>query len=365
MNVHLLKDVGMIPYVLFRDYGYDSTLVAFQNEANYFALEKEVKGLKIEYIESDSCYRFGKPSFKVIKYIWNNAPKMDVLNLYHNTKETLLYGLIYKIRNRKGVLYIKLDLNLERFKETLTRFKRIGYSFYFKKIASVVSYELDYVGNYLFSSFPSLSDKFLKITNGIDDQFITDSHIRIFLPDEKENLIIIVGRIGAPEKNHELLLNVLQDINLKDWKVVFIGPIESKFQKFVCSYFTEHPELKSKVIFTGAIYDRQILYSWYNRAKVFCLTSYWESFAIVLVEALYFRNFIITSNVASAMELTNNEQIGRIFRNSNELKLSLQVVINEDVDLFDMYYKIGNYSQNYIWSDILKPLDQRLKQLLR
>ena len=55
MNVHLLKDVGMIPYVLFRDYGYDSTLVAFQNEANYFALEKEVKGLKIEYIESDSC----------------------------------------------------------------------------------------------------------------------------------------------------------------------------------------------------------------------------------------------------------------------------------------------------------------------
>lgn len=364
-NVHLLKDVGMIPYVLYRDFGYDSSLLTFQDIQGYPSLNKEVDGLKLIFIEPDSSYQFTKPSIKVLKYIWKNAKNIDVLNLYHNTKETLLYGLVYRLRNRHGILYLKMDLNIERFEQCITKPKLVGYSLFFRWIASIVSYELDNTGEYLQSVFPVLKGKLLKITNGIDDAFIKKNHIKVRPISEKDNLIIIVGRIGAPEKNHELVLEALQNVDLKDWTVVFIGPVETSFQNKVDALLLAYPLLKNKIIFTGPIYDRIELYNWYNRAKVFCLTSQWESFGIVLVEALYFDNYIVTTNVASASELTKCGTIGSIVNNEVELTSALQDIIKGNINLQDYYAEIKEYSRNYIWKDILHPLDERLKQLMK
>ena len=76
-NVHLLKDVGMIPYVLYKEYGYNSTIACFNN-GTYPALNGEVKGLKIDFIDTDKNYKFGKPSFHVVKYIFGKAKHIDV-----------------------------------------------------------------------------------------------------------------------------------------------------------------------------------------------------------------------------------------------------------------------------------------------
>ncbi len=78
-NVHLLKDVGMIPYMLMRDYGVDSTMVCLKNETEYPYLEKEVKGLKIRFLPGDK----NSPLVSGMKYVWDNAPGIDVLNVYH------------------------------------------------------------------------------------------------------------------------------------------------------------------------------------------------------------------------------------------------------------------------------------------
>ena len=53
-NVHLLKDVGMIPYILHRDYGVDSTMVSMKNEEKYPFLNKEVSGLKMRFLPENS-----------------------------------------------------------------------------------------------------------------------------------------------------------------------------------------------------------------------------------------------------------------------------------------------------------------------
>jgi L-malate glycosyltransferase len=54
-NVHLIKDVGMIPYILYKYYGYDSKIVCYNNET-YSSLNKEVKGLKLNFIEKKREY---------------------------------------------------------------------------------------------------------------------------------------------------------------------------------------------------------------------------------------------------------------------------------------------------------------------
>ena len=40
-NVHLLKDVGMIPYYLYKEHGMDCTIATYNNSGDYTYLEKE------------------------------------------------------------------------------------------------------------------------------------------------------------------------------------------------------------------------------------------------------------------------------------------------------------------------------------
>jgi glycosyltransferase involved in cell wall biosynthesis len=362
-NVHLSKDVGMIPFILYRDYGYDSTLVTFKNESTYPSLDNEVKGLKVAYIKKDKKYKFGKPSIKIIQYIWENARKIDILNLYHTTKETLIYALLYKLRNPSGILYIKLDINIELFEKDMNFLKKKGYSIFFDKILSIASFELDFASDYLLSEYPILEKKIFKLSNGIDDVFIKEREIERYNFQQKENLIITVGRIGSPEKNHELLLDSLTKFDLKEWSVVFIGPIDTTFQQKINAFYQKNPLLANKIHFAGEISNREALYKWYNKAKVFCLTSRWESFGIVLVEALYFGNYIITTDISSAKTLTNNGKIGSIIRDEHDLINVLSNIINGEKNIEPYYNDILNYSEKFIWKNIVEQLHYKLNSI--
>lgn len=363
-NVHLLKDVGMIPYIMHRDYKYNSTLVSYRNEEEYPAIQNEVKGLKVDFLQTNGKYTFGKVSFKVISYIWKNAKGIDILNLYHSSKETLVYGFIYKLRNPSGKLYIKLDLDLDDFVSAQTPFKRRGYQLFFRYIADIVSYELEAVGSYLKQQFLSTKIKFIKIPNGIDDDFIKKESLYINDFQEKEKLIITVGRIGTEQKNSEMLLKAIEPLHLKGWKVAFIGPIEASFELVIKDFFQKNPHLKESVTFTGAIADRKELYQWYNKAKVFCLTSRWESFGIVLVEALYWNNYILSTPIAPIQEITNNETVGKVVSDEKELSYILQQTIDGDIDLSIYQEQIAEHAKKYIWKDILQVLHEKIESIV-
>jgi glycosyltransferase involved in cell wall biosynthesis len=362
-NVHLTKDVGMIPFILYRDYGYDSTLVTFKNESTYPSLDNEVKGLKIDYVGKDKNYKFGKPSIKVIQYIWKNSRRIDVLNLYHNTKETLLYGLLYKLRNPSGILYIKLDINIELFKKGMNCLKKKGYSIFFDKISSLVSFEQDSSSDYLLSEYPVLGKKLFKLPNGIDDTFIKEKKISRYSFSKKENLIITVGRIGIYQKNNELLLDALTKFDLKEWSVVFIGPIDTTFQQKINTFYRENPLLANTIHFTGEISNKDELYKWYNKAKVFCLTSRWEGFPLALVEALYFGNYIIATNTSSTGTMTNNGKIGSIIMYENDLIEELTNIINGEKNIEAYYNDILNYSERFIWTNNIKNLHDKIVEI--
>lgn len=366
-NVHLLKDVGMIPYCMYRDYGYDATLVCFRNEEKYPALEKEVKGLKIEFLEKEENYAIGKVSWKVMGYLWKHAKEIDILNLYHATKETLAYAMLYKILNPDGLLYIKLDVDIRTFdkqkRQMIHPLRIAGYNCFFKHIPDIVSCELPSAQSYLISEIPTLKDKLELITNGIDDVYIWEKDICILPFSQKEKLIITVGRIGSPPKNTAFLLRAIEQIDLRDWKVALIGPVEEHFLPELTRFFFRNPHLKDKVICTGNIMDKKELYDWYNKARVFCLTSSYESFGIVFSEALFFGNYIITTDVSPASYVTAGGQTGTIIRNTQELANLLRELIMGIRDISEYYNTILKYSEKFRWKSNLKILDERLKNL--
>ena len=91
-NVHLLKDVGMIPYLLHRDYGFDSTVVGLKNEEEYPYLENEVRGLKIRFLKDSRI----SPIISGARFVWDNAQNIDILNVYHLNLSSFIFLLIYK-----------------------------------------------------------------------------------------------------------------------------------------------------------------------------------------------------------------------------------------------------------------------------
>ena len=107
------------------------------------------------------------------------------------------------------------------------------------------------------------------IPDGIDDRLIEDNKITISSYNEKKNRFLVVRRIGSPEKQHELILEAITNIvDWSDWKIEFVGPIESNFMSRIDSFYKQHPKLKERVCFVGPIYDKKLLFSKYNESPL-------------------------------------------------------------------------------------------------
>ncbi|MDP2414307.1 glycosyltransferase family 4 protein [Daejeonella sp.] len=369
-NFHLVKDVGQLPYFMYKTEGYDAELISYRNNEEYPYLSKEVKGLKLTFIPDKG--RFFYFELGILSYLWSFSKSIDVLNLFHFKKDHLLYLLLYKILNPKGKAYIKLDMDLLFFKDynaflyskyLLKNYLLKGITKWIFKLTDVFSVETEEARSYLIKVYPELKQKLICIPNGVDNLYL-DEEIKLRSWEEKENIIITVGRIGTLQKNTELFLEALKEVELNNWKVYILGPVEEGFQNFIKQYFLEHPQLKNRIIFTGNISDRKELFEWYNRAKIFCLTSRFEGFPITFPEALYFGNYIISSPVSSALEITNNSKLGKLAKaEAPNFAAAVQECITEGFLTSKRFEDTLKFSRNnFTWPGIVKKLSDKLKE---
>lgn len=61
-----------------------------------------------------------------------------------------------------------------------------------------------------------ISSKLIYIPNGFDEDYLIKNNIKIKKFEEKENIIITVGRIETEQKNNGMLLKVINKMDLKD-----------------------------------------------------------------------------------------------------------------------------------------------------
>lgn len=367
-NFHLIKDVGQIPYLMHSYFGYDASIVTYHNNGSYPYLEDEVKGLKLEFIPKMKLGRF---SLSALIYLFFNAKKIDVLHLFHHREKTYLNFLLYKWRNPKGIAFLKSDMGLNSIREYegFVPKKRPKYAlrqWLFNKVLpkmDVISVETQEGHAYASACYPQYADKIFFMTNGMNvERMYQLAPLKPF--EQKENIILTVGRIGSPEKNHEMLLSALEKLDFGEWKAVFIGPIEKKFEKNIELFYTRNPHLKDRVIFTGAIFERQLLFDWYARSKIFCLTSIEESFGFVLIEAMAYGNYILTTPVSSANEITSNQSIGQIIQDEGELLSSLTMLIKNDALVAKTGEKaIEKVKESYDIRMLLTKLERHFNQI--
>lgn len=305
-------------------------------------------------------------------FIIKNRGKYDVVNFYHWTFFTLKLVLLFKIFNPKCKVYIKLDLvekNNENSLETIIsnaaslkeRIKRI----FLKHLVDLYSVETKIFFNSLRQE-KVFKGKIIHLYNGAYINNFKDS-----IGVKKENIILTVGRIGVYEKNHELLLNVLSVIDfskLRNWKVYLVGPIQEGFNEYAEKIFKENPNLRDRIFFLGEILDKNKLYNLYKKSKIFVMTSRSEGFCLVIPEAMFFSNYVISTWFPAIEDLLDKGRVGRIVKSNSidVLRKELENLMKTDKkDLEKMGYEANKYMEkNFMWKKIIFTLNKKLIALI-
>jgi len=372
-EVHLHKDVGMIPYILARDFEYESNILYFKdkNNAKLNSGFNKVKLVPFTKLFSFLPERFGFQFLKKIALIWYlavYAKEIDVLMLFHPSYDRYFYTRLYKLVNPRGIVYLKLDMGKPALDtlQLLADQNKMKASYFFRKnieLTDLISIETNDMYEKLSECFVGIDidNKLIHIPNGFDDM---DEIAPSF--ENKENIILTVGRIGTYSKNTEMFLRVVKSLRLGNWRVYLIGPVESAFEKTLAEFYSNTPQLKDKFFVVGNITNKKELYAWYKKSKVFCLTSRSEGFPLVFPEALFFGNYIVSTDVGAATDVTDNQRLGKVcgIDDETEMAKALQHIIDGEIYLKSYHEEIVEFANNkYVWNKIVNKLFQELEIL--
>jgi glycosyltransferase involved in cell wall biosynthesis len=302
-NTQLLKECGLIPFMLHKNFGYKAVMVG-ENTGDYPYLS-HLPGLEMDFIPSSNN---DENSFtnNQINYVNENYQKMDILILRGLYLANMRILKAYKKKRPEGKVYLYLDANPYWMDSIPWTTPLVFDSLCKCNLISTSCYKMANFLNKKWSNF---------IVEHIPNGFF-DASIK---PDEfsqKENIILTVGRIGTRQKANELLMQAFAMTagKLPGWKLHLAGPIQEDFKESINMYFRKYPNVKEKVLFLGNITDKEKLYAEYAKAKIFALTSISEGGAPnVIAEALFHGCYTITSDIDAAIDITDNGNCGRSF----------------------------------------------------
>ncbi len=330
---HLGKDVFLIPYYLGKQLGYDVTIV-YPRTATNGNIPESLNGVRLIPIKYKKQIP-GIPIWRHINfyiYLLMHIQSINILMRFHLSLHTELMSILYKKLNSKGKVYIKLDINPDgldaAYGDVKLSLKRIIHRWVTAAfIRNVECFSCETSVVYLLlkeSHYPQLQfgDKLRLLPNGFDEELLQSMHLQEKKFGKKENLIITVGRLGSPEKNTEMFLRALTKVDLQNWQICLIGPIDPRIEEVIQAFYRENPDKRESVKFTGAIYDKNELWEYYNRAKAFVLTSDWESYALVLNEAKRFQNYIVSTDVGACTDLIEDGKYGVSIPINDDAKLA-------------------------------------------
>jgi len=356
-SVHLFKDVGQVPFQMYKHYGYDAEIVCRGSREDFLYIDDVLRGLKITIID-ESPYR----------YLLRHARDIDVLMLFHISTRSAYRGILYRFLNPTGCLYIKADLTGSQVdfgqwvdQDVFTHLKRLLLRKRLIKAVDVVSFET----RAAFRGADVIpAEKRLLLPNGFDPDLIDRYDVRRRCFAEKEELMLLVGRHGDPNKNTEMMLDALAIMgDTGGWKVRFVGPMTPEFEQRRDAFLHSNPRLREKVVFTGQIDDKRELFELYNRAKLLCLTSRRESWGMVCVEAMAFGCVPVVTAISSAQDLTNEGENGIIIDSYEPAEWAVRVQrIMSDAPLLEQLSDTAREycEQQFHWRTILQPLDDAL-----
>ena len=307
------KDMCAYPYYLAKNFQWKSALCYFpQKEAlKNIEYEKNVKLINMGHVED-----YAQQLEIAKEFISINHKDIDVLMLFNYGGNTYKLANWAKKVNPNIFVWCKLDMS------------ESGFSHFYdgtnlRKIKNIVeiwksrNIDLFTVENYSFfqclRNINVFKGRINYLPNGVSTWAVDINKIDMI---NKENVIAYVGRLGAYEKNAELLLESLAHIDkdiLANWTVKIIGPYTQDIYAKHMNFWCINDVYRKHVCLLGGVTDREEVYKILSSAKIICMTSRSESFGIATTEGMYFGAYPVITNYGSIVgDITDNGLYGKI-----------------------------------------------------
>lgn len=342
-NIHLTKDVGLIPFIMKKYYNYNSSILSDKKDDEFKDAKTYLEDLNIEFIDD-------------VNTLDEKLKKTDILMLMGIYNYSISIIDKYKTLNPNGIIYLKTDMNIhwlnrieitDSLKSTLEKCDLI----------SVESFKLCEIMN---KRWP------VKIEHLPNGYYNFSKQNKLVDYSVKENTILSVGRCGFYDKGTEILLNAFSIISdmIPNWKLKLVGAFEEWFKEYTNNIINSNPLLKDRIEIIEFIDNKETLKEIFEKAKIYCLPSRSESMPHVYAEAAINGCYIITSNIESSYDITDFGRLGSTFEinNTYELAKLLVEISNKDDIIKNVCEEIQLYAKNNLnLIDICAKLDRLLK----
>lgn len=261
----------------------------------------------------------------------------DKIEIFHGLSGELPFNL--KSKNIKSIVTIH-DLIFVRYPELYSYFDRKIHFLKFKKAtqnADLIIAISEQTKEDIITFLNVKAKKIKVIYQGCQEVFKKN-----YTAEEKEELrkkfnlpesfVLNVGTIEE-RKNALLIVKAIKDI---DTKLVLIGK-ETAYTQKIHSYIKEH-QLEKKVIFLKKLTSKELAIV-YQMAEIFIYPSIFEGFGIPIIEALYSKTAIITTNSGVFPEAGGPESIYIDPTNPKQLEEAIISLLNDDEKRLEMTEK--------------------------
>lgn len=284
--VDLTKDPCSYAYALAKYHGWKSSYAYVGEKIQAPAFERYCR---LIHLGRDTEKYAARRS--AVKFLSEHVAEYDALMFFNYGSTTYKLARIAREQNPSIVVYCKMDMSEGGFLHWGGDDSFAGILRNLRE--RVMSRNVDLFSVETKFYYEKLKDKFALrhclayLPNGAS-LYEIDTEKLAQIP--KENIILTVGRLGTHQKHTELLIEaaaLLPEELLRQWKIYLVGPKEKALDAYLKKMCAAHPFLEQCIVCIGATQDRQKLYGFYSRAKIFALPSRWESFGIVTVEAMH------------------------------------------------------------------------------
>lgn len=315
---HFYKDPGQVPYRISGE-GYEARIVRFLSDDLLTVTEKHITVSQIRPL-------FGEKAGNLSLLLWlaGSSRRTNILNLFHLTWQSLLTSWLFKLFNRTGFVWIKMDnchasgrYDWEDILEKRNRSGSMSGRFrdwlmrrFFVKSVDLWSVEDEGSRSFYENTYPLFRGKIITVFNGHCADILNYTGRKTF--SEKEKIIVNAGRLGTHQKATEVLLEAFRVIaSLTDYDLHLAGAMEPGFVTWFERFMTDNPNLKQRILYHGSL-DVLALYSLFDRSRVLCMPSRYEGLALVFCEAMYFGNAVVTTRSVSVAGIITDESAGEV-----------------------------------------------------
>jgi len=177
--------------------------------------------------------------------------------------------------------------------------------------------------------------------------------------DFEKKAMLYVGRIHK-SKGLQYVVKAIKDLDLMFLIAGKDAGFKEELEKIIRKEYVEN-----KIKFLGRVSDEE-LENLYSLSDFFILFSSWESFGIVVVEAMNTKKPVIVSDRGSLPELVKEGKTGFIieYPNIKELGKKIKILIDNEKLRKTMGKNAQEFSKQFNWENIAKKYERLYKKVI-